>query len=117
MTDPQPQQNGRVTTRDLLAAVEGSEERVTHRINRLEASVSRRLDDHQTRLTVLETERAIDHARARSVMATVAGIKGFILVAVAIISVAIGGIGVAVAMDANADQHTTERAVANDGSG
>jgi hypothetical protein len=84
--------NGRVTTRDLLAAVEGAEERLTSRIDRLEVKVECKLDDHSTRLTVLETEQAIEDARSRDILRVVAGFKSFVLVAVAIASLAVGAI-------------------------
>lgn len=83
-------QNGRVSTRDLLAAVEGSEERLTHRLDRFEESVNRKFRDHDSRLAVIETERAIDEARNRSIVSVVAGVKGFVLVGIAVISLFVG---------------------------
>lgn len=57
--------NGRVTTRDLLAAVEAgtaateaSEKRITHRIDRLESSVDEAQHQTDSRLAVIELERA-----------------------------------------------------------
>lgn len=97
---PEPNTNGRVSTRDVLEAVNASEERITHRIDRLEERVERKWRDHDTRLVNLETALAIDTARNRGIIATVAGIKGFVLVAVAVLSVVIGAVGLAVAIEA-----------------
>lgn len=101
---PSPQQNGRVSTRDVLEAVNASEARITHRIDRFEETVTRKLSDHDARLVILETEQAIEHARNRNIISTVAGIKGFVLVAVAVISTVIGGVGVAIALDSEHDR-------------
>ena len=81
MTDQTPA-NGRVTTRDLLAAVQGSEERVTNRIDRLESNVNRRLDGHGARLSAVENEQAEERGfrtKARAVIVTAVAIAALVL--------------------------------------
>lgn len=79
-------QNGRVTTRDLLHAVEGSEERITRRIEHLDEKV----EHTSKRLTALETKEAISLARSNGILSALAGIKSTVLVTVAVASLVVG---------------------------
>ena len=95
--DPSPPHtNGRVSTRDLLDAVQGSELRLGHRIDRLEGKLEGKLDDHTTRIVILETESAIEHARSRDVIAVLGGLKTFMLSAVSVGGLIIAGIAAGV---------------------
>lgn len=95
--------NGRVTTRDLLTAVEGAEDRITHRIDRLETKVDDHITQSDRRIACIELDHASDRAKREQTRSIASGTKGFILAIVAIVSMVIGGAGVIVAIDANSD--------------
>ncbi len=85
--------NGRVTTRDLLAAVEAgtaateaSEQRITHRIDRLESSVDESQHQTDSRLAVIEIERAEHKAGSAGKWSVITAGKTALLAFIATVS-------------------------------
>ena len=91
--------NGRVTSRDVIAAVNATEGRITHRIDRIETKMDEQHQRTNERLVVLETEQAIESARWQGAERIVGGLRGFILLLVAVGGLLIGVAGFLVSQD------------------
>lgn len=57
--------NGRVSTRDVLTAVQGSEDRITHRIDRIEAKMDGHIERTDIRVSAIELARAEEKAHEK----------------------------------------------------
>ena len=65
--------SGRITTRELLHAVEGAEERITHRIDRMENKADVHQHTTDERLVALETFNAAELARRAGILTVLSG--------------------------------------------
>lgn len=106
MTD-EAQPNGRVTTRDLLYAMQGMEGRIGERIDRLEMRVDEkhldvcaRAGDNAERIAVLEQEERDADVRAEAYGRMIGWGRILLMTAIAVGSFGLGIVGAVTAINA-----------------